>query len=49
MDLIDPIVRAKNDEASSYSLVAAARSDFDGVFGTLRVDARYLARSEIHN
>jgi hypothetical protein len=44
MDLIDPIVRAKNDEASGYSLVEAARGDFDGVFRAARVEAKLAFR-----
>ena len=48
IDLIDPIVRAKNVQASAHSLVEAPSSDFDQVFHAVRIATGYFASSKAH-
>jgi hypothetical protein len=45
---VDPIVSAKKDQTSGYSLIESARRDFDGVFHAVRVATRNLASAKTH-
>ena len=45
---VDPIVSAKKDQTSGYSLIESARRDFDGMFRAVRVATRYFAIAKSH-
>jgi hypothetical protein len=49
IDLVGPIVPAKDMQATSYSFIETARHDFDSVFRTICITTRYSAGSEAHS